>query len=68
MPGKSGRQLADEAARIRPGLKILYASGYTESAIVHHGRLDAGVSLLSKPYRRDQLARSIRATLASPST
>lgn len=65
MPGKSGRQLADEAARIRPGLKILYVSGYTETAILHHGRLDAGVSLLSKPYRRDELARSIRAVLAS---
>lgn len=66
MPGKSGRQLVDDAARIRLGLKILYASGYTETAIVHHGRLDASVNLLCKPYRRDQLARSIRAVLASP--
>ena len=44
----------------RPGLKILYTSGYTESAIVHHGRLDPGVLLLAKPYRKSDLARMIR--------
>jgi signal transduction histidine kinase/CheY-like chemotaxis protein len=63
--GMNGRQLAIEALRRRPGLKILYTSGYTENAIVHHGRLDAGVLLLPKPYLRSDLARMIRTALVS---
>lgn len=64
MPGgMSGRELADQAFALRPGLKVLFTSGYTENAIVHHGRLDAGVHLLSKPYRRDELARRVRRVL-----
>jgi signal transduction histidine kinase len=63
--GMNGRQLAIEALTRRLGLKILYTSGYTENAIVHHGRLDAGVLLLPKPYRRSDLARMIRTALAS---
>src|SRR3984893_2703676 len=66
MPGgMNGRQLATEAQTQRPGLKILYTSGYTENAIVHHGRLDAGVLLLPKPYLGSDLARMIRTALAS---
>jgi len=66
MPGgMNGRQLATEAQRRRPGLKILFTSGYTENAIVHHGRLDAGVLLLPKPYISSDLARMIRTALAS---
>ncbi|QYO75210.1 PAS domain S-box protein [Devosia salina] len=65
MPGMNGRQLADRALALRPGLKILFTSGYTENAIVHHGRLDRGVDLLSKPYRRDQLAAKLRKMLGS---
>jgi PAS domain S-box-containing protein len=61
--GMSGRELADEATRRQPGLKVLYTSGYTENAIVHHGRLDPGIQLLSKPWRRDQLARALRRAL-----
>jgi CheY-like chemotaxis protein len=65
MPGgMNGRDLADRALRRRPSLKILYTSGYTESAIVHHGRLDPGVLLLAKPYRKSDLARMIRKALA----
>jgi hypothetical protein len=61
MPGlMNGRQLAEAAAKIRTGLKVLYTSGYTENAIVHHGRLDPGVLLLAKPYRKAELARMIR--------
>ena len=64
MPGNmNGRQLADEAARRRPDLKTLFTSGYTENAIVHHGRLDSGVLLLAKPYRTADLARMIRRAL-----
>ena len=66
MPGAmNGRQLVDEALKRRPGLKTLYTSGYTENAIVHHGRLDSGVLLLAKPYRKSDLARMIRLALAS---
>jgi CheY-like chemotaxis protein len=66
MPGgMNGRQLAIEAQKRRPGLKVLYTSGYTENAIVHHGRLDAGVLLLPKPYLSSDLARGIRTALAT---
>ena len=55
MPGgMNGRQLATEALKRRPGLKVLYTSGYTENAIVHHGRLDAGVLLLPSPIKREK--------------
>lgn len=64
MPGGiSGRQLADHAARLRPDLPVLFTSGYTENSIVHHGRLDPGVELLQKPYRRQQLAAKLRKML-----
>ncbi len=61
--GMSGRELADEVAKRRPGVKVLYTSGYTDNAIVHHGKLDEGVMLLTKPYRRNQLAEMIRKAL-----
>jgi len=64
MPGGiNGRQLADEVVRRRPGVRVLYTSGYTDNAIIHHGRLDEGVLLLSKPYRKNQLAHMIRVAL-----
>jgi PAS domain S-box-containing protein len=66
MPGTmNGRQLVEEALRRQPSLKTLYTSGYTENAIVHHGRLDSGVLLLAKPYRKSELARMLRLALAS---
>ena len=61
--GMTGRRLAEEAVRRRPGLKVLFTSGYSENAVVHHGRLDPGVLLLAKPYRKDDLARMIRRAL-----
>ena len=64
-PCWASRQLVDEALRRRADLKTLYTSGYTENAIVHHGRLDSGVLLLAKPYRKSELARMIRLALAS---
>jgi CheY-like chemotaxis protein len=63
--GLNGRQLATESLTRRPDLKVLYTSGYTENAIVHHGRLDAGVLLLPKPYLASDLARMIRTALTS---
>jgi CheY-like chemotaxis protein len=66
MPGgMNGRELAERALLLRPGLPVLYTSGYTENAIVHHGRLDRGVDLLAKPYRRQDLAAKVRAVLAA---
>ena len=61
--GMTGRQLAEAVAKRRPGLKVLYTSGYTDNSIVHHGRLDQGVLLLTKPYRKTQLAQMIRQAL-----
>jgi PAS domain S-box-containing protein len=64
MPGEmSSTKLAKIAARTLPGLKVLFTSGYTQNAIVHGGRLDPGVHLLSKPYSREQLAVKLRALL-----
>ncbi|WP_416667146.1 hybrid sensor histidine kinase/response regulator [Egbenema bharatensis] len=64
MPGgMNGKQLADRVRKLRPELKVLYTSGYTENAIVHQGRLDPGVLLLSKPYRLRDLARMVRQAL-----
>jgi len=66
MPGGlNGRQLAVEMASRRSQLKVLFTSGYTENAIIHHGRLDAGVLLLAKPYRKLELARMLRVALLS---
>ena len=68
MPGAiGGRELAERAVRIVPDLKVLFTSGYTENAIVHNGRLDPGVELLSKPYGREQLAAKVRRVLDRPS-
>ncbi len=64
MPGLNGRQLADEILKVRPALKVLFTSGYTENAIIHHGRLDEGVLLLAKPYRKSDMAIMIRKALA----
>jgi PAS domain S-box-containing protein len=64
MPGLNGRQLAERVFRMKPELKVLFTSGYTEDAIIHHGRLDEGVLLLAKPYRKSDLAAMIRKALA----
>jgi signal transduction histidine kinase/CheY-like chemotaxis protein len=66
MPGSmNGRQLAEKALLCRGSLKVLFTSGYSNEAIIHHGHLDAGVLLLAKPYRTSDLARMIRAALAA---
>ncbi len=58
--GMSGRELANRATEKRPTLPVLFTTGYTRNAIVHNGRLDAGVQLLSKPYTQQDLARKVR--------
>jgi PAS domain S-box-containing protein len=64
MPGPvRSTELARQAKRLLPQLEVLFTSGYTEDAIVHGGRLDPGISLLSKPYRREDLARKLRQLL-----
>ncbi|HXC55749.1 MAG TPA: CHASE3 domain-containing protein [Rhizomicrobium sp.] len=64
MPGPiNTRDFARRAQELRPGLKVLYTSGYTQNAIVHNGRLDEDAFLLSKPYRKDDLARKLRSLL-----
>ncbi len=65
MPGgMNGRELADQVREHRPGIKVLFTSGYSDNAIAHQGRLDPDVQLLSKPYRRADLARRIRDVLS----
>jgi signal transduction histidine kinase/DNA-binding response OmpR family regulator len=65
MPGPiPTRELARRALAMHPRIKILYTSGYTQNAIVHNGRLDDDAFLLSKPYRRDELARKLRSVFA----
>jgi CheY-like chemotaxis protein len=66
MPGgMDGRELAEAVIRQRPGVPVLYMSGYPEAAMLQDGRLDPGITLLSKPYRPADLARSIRQVLDS---
>ena len=67
MPGDmTTPEFVRQAQAMRPGLKVLYTSGYTANAIVHHGRLDEGVALMPKPYTRDALARKLRQVLDVP--
>lgn len=63
MPGMNGRELADRLRAFQPGLKVLFTSGHTEDAILHHGVLREGVSFLQKPFNAVVLAHKARATL-----
>ncbi len=66
MPDINGRQLVEAAHIIRPGLKVLYTTGYTRNAVVHNGVLDAGVELIGKPFTIDELAARVRELLDRP--
>ncbi|KQX19385.1 MULTISPECIES: CHASE3 domain-containing protein [unclassified Sphingomonas] len=63
MPEMNGRQLADAAVELRPGLPILFTTGYTRNAVIHNGMLDAGVAFLAKPFSLTQLGTKVREVL-----
>jgi PAS domain S-box-containing protein len=63
MPGMSGKELATQLVLHHPGMKVLFMSGYTDNAIVHHGVLEEGVSFIGKPYTPSALARKVREVL-----
>jgi PAS domain S-box-containing protein len=66
MPGMNGRELAEYMVLLHPETKVLFTSGYTDDAIVHHGVLDEGVAFIGKPYTLSELAKKIRAVLEGP--
>ena len=63
MPGMSGPEVAQSVTAMRPGLLVLYMSGYTDSQIGHHGVLEPGIAFLQKPFSTDDLTRKVRALL-----
>jgi DNA-binding NtrC family response regulator len=65
MPEMTGRELAEKALVLRPGLKVLYTTGYTRNAVVHNGIVDTGTSFLPKPFTIDHLAFKVRQTIDS---
>lgn len=66
-PRMSGRQIAERVATMRPGIKVLFTSGYTDEAVLHHGILESNVAYLQKPITPDTLARKVRDVLDSTS-
>jgi CheY-like chemotaxis protein len=65
MPEMNGRKLAEEASARRPGLKIVFTTGFTKNAVVHNGVVDPGVHFLAKPFTLEQLALKMREVLDS---
>jgi len=63
MPGTNGREIQQMVVGLRPGIKTLFMSGYTENVIAHHGVLDAGVHFISKPFTESSLSRMVRRVL-----
>jgi two-component system, cell cycle sensor histidine kinase and response regulator CckA len=66
MPGMNGKELAERVTALRPGTRVLYASGYTANVIVNRGVLKPDVEFLAKPFTAAQLATKVRATLDAP--
>ncbi len=63
MPGASGPELVKQLVELRRGLKVIFMSGYTDEAIVHHGVLDPGIAFVQKPFSAETLGRKIREVL-----
>jgi CheY-like chemotaxis protein len=61
MPGENGQVLADAARRVRPGLKVLFTTGYSRNAVIHNGVVDPGVHLIAKPFTIAELTRRLSA-------
>jgi DNA-binding LytR/AlgR family response regulator len=59
----NGRALADQIARLRPGIAVLFTTGYTRNAIIHHGRLDDGIDFIGKPFTASALTQTVRTIL-----
>ncbi|HYY57817.1 MAG TPA: response regulator, partial [Pyrinomonadaceae bacterium] len=66
MPQMSGRELAEQLSPVRREMKVLYMSGYTDDAIVHHGVLDEGMAFIEKPFTPNTLTRKLREVLDVP--
>jgi PAS domain S-box-containing protein len=66
MPNLSGRELADRLKKRWPGIKVMFMSGYTDDAVVHHGVLEKGAEFIQKPFSPDQLAIKVREVLEAP--
>jgi FixJ family two-component response regulator len=66
MPGLSGRELADRLKERRPGIKVLFMSGYTDDTMVHHGVLEKDAEFIQKPFSPDELAIKVRGMMVAP--
>ena len=67
MPGANGAELAARVLEARPDIRVLFMSGYTEDAIVHHGVLDEGVAFIAKPFAPEAFLEKVRETINSAS-
>jgi len=61
--GMNGVEIAEQAKQLQPNIKVIYTTGYAENSVVHNGKLDPGVTLVSKPYRRAELLEKVRQIL-----
>jgi DNA-binding response OmpR family regulator len=70
LPGLNGKEVAEQMVLLRPGIRVIYVSGYPDDVISHHGVLDPGIDFIPKPYSLETLARRVRASLdgAEPDT
>ena len=64
--GLNGRQVADAARLLRPGIKVLFITGYAENAVLNHGHLAAGMQVLTKPFAMETLASRVKQLIEQP--